>query len=154
MTLEAPSILSLSAAYRIKVTLQHHHNAAGNPNHRPATFCLKDTVLTTIDDTDIFPWLVLRHVEDKMVEVDDGNHGPERPGDVDNSEEKGGQTAVSAESGFVSLAAGESISLTTDLHVTGEGIQFEIGEKYSLSFRGSYLYWWKWGTLEVSKSAS
>ena len=87
-----------------------------------------------------------------MVEVDDGNNGPERPWDVDTSEEeKGGQTAVSGESGFVSLAAGESISLSTDLHVTGEGIQLEIGEKYSLTFRGSYLYWWKWGTLEVSE---
>ena len=153
MTLEAPSILSLSAAYRIKVTLRHHHNAAGNPNDRPATFSLKDTVLTTIDDTDIFPWLVLRHVKDKMIEVDDGNHGPERPSDVDTSEGNGGPTAVSAESGFVSLAVGESISLNTDLHVTGEGIQFEIGEKYSLGFRGCHLYWWKWGTLEASISA-
>ena len=88
-----------------------------------------------------------------MIEVDDGNHGPERPRDVDTSEENGGQTAVSAESGFVSLAVGESISLNTDLHVTGEGIQFEIGEKYSLGFRGCYLYWWKWGTLEASKIA-
>ena len=88
-----------------------------------------------------------------MVEVDDDNNGPERPGDIDTSEDKGGQMTVSAESGFVSLAAGESMSLTTDLHVTGEGIQFKIGEKYSLSFRGIYLYWWKWGTLEVSKSA-
>ena len=56
-----------------------------------------------------------------MIEVDDGNHGPERPRDVDTSEENGGQTAVSAESGFVSLAVGESISLNTDLHVTGKG---------------------------------
>ena len=88
-----------------------------------------------------------------MVEVDDGNHGPERPGDVDASEEKGKQTTVSAESGFVSLAVGESISLNADLQVTGEGIPFEIGEKYSLGFRGSYIYWWKWGTLEVGRSA-
>ena len=92
-------------------------------------------------------------MEDKLVEVDDGNNGPERPGDADTGEEESGQTTVSAESGFVSLAAGESISLTTDLHVTGEGIQFEIGEKYSLGFRGIYLYWWRWGTLEVSRFA-
>ena len=88
-----------------------------------------------------------------MVEVDDYNHGPKRPGYFDTSEKKRGQTAVSAENGLVWLAAEEGVPLTTDLHVTGEGIQFEIGEKYSLNFRGSYLYWWKWGTLEVSRSS-
>ena len=99
----------------MKVTLQHYHNPDGNLNDRP---CLKDTALNTTDDTNIFLWLVLRYAGYQLVDVDDDNNGPARSGDVGIDKEEGGQTAESAETGFVSLATGESISLTTDLHIT------------------------------------
>ena len=88
-----------------------------------------------------------------MVDVDDGNNDLARSGNVSTDEEEGGQTAVSTEIGFVSLATRESISSTADLHVTSEGILFEVGEQYSLCFRGIHLNWWKWGTLEVRQIA-
>ena len=90
--------------------------------------------LTTIDYTDIFPWLVVDHVEDNMVEFDDDNNGPARLGAVGTDEEEGGQTAGFAETGFVSLTPDESNLLATDLHVIGEAILIEVGEKYSLCF--------------------
>ena len=88
-----------------------------------------------------------------MRDVDDDNNGPARPGNVSTDKEEGGQTAVATETGFVSLATRESILSTADLHVTDEGILFEVGEQYSLCFRGTYLNWWKWGTLEVGQIA-
>ena len=70
--------------------------------------------LTTIHATDISPWLILSHVDIKILEVEDDNHDPARPGDIDDDEEEGEGTTVSAETGFVSLAIGESSSLATD----------------------------------------
>ena len=51
-------------------------------------------MLTTICDTDIFPWHIFRHVDNKMVEVDDDNHGPARSGDIDDDEEENEGTAI------------------------------------------------------------
>ena len=120
----------------MKVTLQHHHNQTANPNGRPATFRLKDPALTTIDDTDIFPWLVLHHVEDKMIKVDDDNNSPARLSNVNINEEEGRQTAISTKTNFISLTPGESILFTMDLHITDEGILLED----SLYFQETYLY--------------
>lgn len=53
-------------------------------------------------------------------------------GTFGTEEENGsGQRAVSVETGNVSPTPGQRILLTAGLYITGEGILFEVGEKYS-----------------------
>lgn len=143
--------LTPSASYPIQITLTHHVNPAGNPENKPVIFRLKDTALTEIEDTDVYPWLLLVHDTDGsgMREIDDGNHGPAKPFDTDDDEEEDASIPVDAERGFISLAVGGTLTFITDFRFTGEGVALERGRRYSLCFRGSWVRWWSWGTLEV-----
>ena len=84
-----------------------------------------------------------------MREVDDANHGPAKPFDRDDDEEEKLPMPVDVGRGFVSLAVGESMTFGTEFRFTGEGVDLELGRQYSLCFRGSWVRWWSWGTLEV-----
>ena len=59
------------------------------------------------------------------------------------------EPTVSLENGYVSLAVGESRKVKINFRYTGDGMVLNQGEKYSINFRGSWVQWWKWGTLEV-----
>ena len=114
--------------------------------------------MTEIVDTDIYPWLVLHHeTNGSLKELDDGNHGPAHPSEAwgGNAEREGKDEGleIREENGFVELGVGESKIFEARLKYTGEGIELRKGEKYSIAFRGSWLRWWRWGTLEVSLSS-
>ena len=70
----------------------HYANPAGNPYNKPVTFRLRNTALTEIDEADIYPWLLLLLLHDAngsdTRDVDDGNHGPAKPFDIDDDEEE------------------------------------------------------------------
>lgn len=84
-----------------------------------------------------------------MREVDDGNYGHAKPFDKDDDEESESSMPLDVEHGFASLAVGEDLTFSTDFRCTGEGAQLERGRRYSLCSRGSWVRWWRWGTMEV-----
>jgi hypothetical protein len=147
-TLSGPPIFSLTRppSYPIQITLTHHVNPAGSPHNKPVTFPLKDTALTEIDDADIYPCLLLLHVanDSGMREVDDGNHGPEKPFDSTDDEEEKPPMPVDVERGFASLAVGESMTFKTEFRFTSEGVDVARGQGYSLYFLGNWVRWWRW----------
>ncbi len=56
---------------------------------------------------------------------------------------------VDVERRFASLAVGESMTFLIEFRFTGERVELERGRRYSLCFRGSWVRWWRWGTVEV-----
>lgn len=149
VAIRAPLILSLSKPFPITSTLTHRADPTGNPENRPVTFDLADTCLKVLHDNDVYPWLVLhRTTNDKLVELDDYHDTPcsafvEEEGLLE-------QIPIAQENGFVSLAVGESVEVTAELRYTGPGIELKKGEKYCVNFRGSWLRWWRFDSLEVS----
>ena len=151
MTIEGPTTLPLDAPYPVTVTLHHHINPTGNPQNRPVTLAWKDTALNEILDTEISPWLFLHHANGKLKELDDGNNGP---GFAQTSGKSKDPVELSEANGFISLNVGENRAVKVDFQYTGEGLQLQPGEMYSIGFRGSRIHWWKWGALDVRRSDS
>lgn len=85
----------------------------------------------------------------QLKELDDHHDTSYPPGD--NLEGVYDRISIAPENGFVSLAVGESVDVQGQLKFTGEGagLDLEKGEKYSLNFRGTWLLWWRFGSLEV-----
>lgn len=134
--------MSLKAPYCATVTLRHDSNPAGTPENKPVTFALEDVALTEIDDTSIYPWLILHHEDNPIKEVDDGNNGPAQPFEENAPEEN---PTVSLENGYVSPAVGESKKVKINFRYTGDGMVLNQGEKFSIGLRGSWVRCWKWG---------
>lgn len=53
------------------------------------------------------------------------------------------------ESDFVSLSPGESWTDRIPLDDDELAESFQVGEKYSYQFIGTFVQWWDWGTLKV-----
>ncbi len=142
--ISGPPTLSLSTPFTLTVTLYHHENPKGNPRGKPVIFKTTDTGATELDGISLGCFLVLHHNRDKLREVDDNDNGC-RLGVNESVDE---ETLVLLDNGFISLAPGESY--TENIGFTYEILDLEVGQKYSLLYKGWYIQWWKWGTLEVS----
>jgi len=132
----------------------------GNPDSKPVTFDLSDTGLTVIAGGEdwqlqLYPWLLLHHDASalkgglKEVDVEPEGHGPadmfEGGGSGDDDAESQ-LPEVRPENGFVTLAVGETKAFEVQWKEPGGLV--EEGERYQLCFRGTFLRWWKWGTME------
>ena len=105
----------------------------------------------SIDDGDVAPWLILHHKDGSLTELDDGSSGPPCDAFVDITPKKlDDGLGISAKNGFVSLAVGETKTFDVQYCYSGQGVELKAGGRYSLCHRGSWVRWWRWGTLEVS----
>lgn len=149
MTIRAPSTLLLKEPFPVTSTITHHANVSGNPENKPITFDLADTCLDKIVDNEIYPWLIMHRAASGGLKELDDNHDTSCP-PFDNEEDLYDQVPILPGNGFVSLAVGDSIDVKAELRHTGDGVHLEKGEDYCLNFRGVWLMWWKFGSLEVS----
>ncbi|KAL8848127.1 MAG: hypothetical protein Q9221_006847 [Calogaya cf. arnoldii] len=147
VTIRAPSTLSLKEPFPVISTITHHANVSGNPESKPVTFDLADTGLDKIIDDNIYPWLAMhRAASGKLKELDNGQDYTCPP--FDNEEGLYDQVPILPENGFVSLAVGDSVDVKAELRYTGDGVDMEKGENYSLNFRGVRLMWWRFGSFK------
>ena len=129
--------------------MTHHSNIAGNPSNQPITFDVADTCLTSIQDNELEPWLIVhRTPEGKWKEVND-EHDDSYPAFGVAPSWKFEQKQVLGDNGFASLNVGQNLDLRADLHYSGHGVELIVGERYGLCFRGAFLRWWKYATIEV-----
>lgn len=147
-----------SSPYTISVTIRHNPNPIGNPESKPVTFDLSDTGLTAIGGGEdwqlqIYPWLLLHRDPTalqgglKELEVESQGHGPADMFESGNDDEAEPQLPeIRPDNGFVTLAVGET--KTFEVQWKDHWGLLEAGERYQLCFRGTFLRWWKWGTME------
>ena len=153
-----------SSPYAISVTIRHNENPVGNPDSKPVTFDLSDTGLTVVGGGEdwqlqMYPWLLLHHDPSalegglKEIESESEGHGPADmfEGEGDDGDAEPQVPEVRPENGFVTLAVGETKTFEVQWEEPGRLV--EEGERYRLCFRGTFLRWWKWGTMEEMKGA-
>ena len=89
-----------------------------------------------------------RTSDNKLVELND-DHDTSCP-PFEDEEGLRERKSITRENGFVCLAVGESVEVAAELKYTGNGVDLAEGGKYCINLRGSWLRWWRFGTLEVS----
>lgn len=159
LKMSGPSVVSLSqisssSPFKFDITIHHHEaTASGNPANKPVTFYLADTYIAAIDDWFLSAYMVLHHSDRGLTELPAASEETSRvvPFPFWPSQ---GELSVSVDNGFVSLSVDEELHRTISLAYIPGSVGLNVGERYSLIYKGVNLDWWKFGSLEVSLLAS
>lgn len=103
----------------------------------------------------MYPWLLLREDSSalegglKEIEAERDCHGPAVPWEDNEEYEEPTPPEICPQNGFVTLAVSESRSF--DVQWKEPGRLVKEGERYQLCYRGTFLRWWRWETMEEMK---